>query len=450
MSDFDVSFQRSLLRLCMVDDAFNRQVMAHINPSFFTTPGLGWCFKQMKRYYDEWGGACTDIALRTYARREHPDKISTYLAEADEVIALQMVPEAGFIKSTLREFIQRNLFTQVHREAAELYNVGKYVEAYDLTQSRMDDIRGITFDPPDRSWFFESLQDRQRSRYLRSLDPTSGVYTTGIGPLDGILNGGLHKGELFYILGDAKIGKTTWMINMGFVACRVSRVPVLHFNLEGSTTLVEDRYDSCFSQELYWQVKRGEITPSLYREMQSEYEQLKGLLVIRTINDWQVNILHIDEELKELKAKGFVPEMIIIDYGDLLGLRPGVRADGTTATQKATARDMSTLAKRGYGIWSGSQVQRPKSKKDNPDAILSAREIADCYEKVRIASGWGSLNATSEEKKRGEMRLFWEGYREGQVGKLFRLTNHFDRMRYGVTATEIAMPSPAKTPPSAT
>ena len=72
--------------------------------------------------------------------------------------------------------------------------------------------------------------------------------------------------------------------------------------------------------------------------------------------------------------------------------------------------------------------------------MLRARDIADCYAKVRIADGWGSLNATQSEKEKGEMRLFWEGYRDGNVGKLFRLQCRFDRMRYGVTATEIEPP----------
>lgn len=444
MKTFDVSFQRALLRLCMIDDSFCRQVMAHVDPSFFTTPSLGWCFKMMSLYYTEYGGPPTEAVMRTYAGKASADKIAVYTYEIDSIISLGAVAESGFIQSELQEFVQRNLFTQTHKEAADLYNDGKFVEAYDLTMRRMDEIRQVTFDPPDRSWLFDDLDLRQRKRYLKSLDPTDGVYPTGIPPLDGILNGGLHRGELFYILGDAKVGKTTWMINMGFTATRVCRVPVLHFNLEGSTTLVEDRYDSCFSQELYWHVKRGEIDTALYREMRAEYDVLKGLMVIRTINQWSTNILDIEAELKELKILGFVPEVIIIDYGDLLGPRPGVRADSETQKQLASSRDMSTLAKRGFGIWTGSQVQRPTAKKDNPDTILKARNIADCYAKVRIASGYGSLNATGEEKKRGEMRLFWEGYREGQVGKLFRLTNRFDRMRYGVTATEIPISSPGK------
>lgn len=440
MSTFDVSFQRALLRLCQIDEPFCAQVMKYITSSFFTTPSLGWCFRTMKEYRDAYGGCPTDAVMRTQARKLSEEKVGLYSFEVEEIIKIGIVREASFVRDELKEFIQRNLFSQAHAASAELYNAGKYVEAYDLTMKAAEDIRAVSFDPPDRSWFFEGLQARQKKRYLHSLDPTAGVYTTGVGPLDAILNGGIHKGELFYILGDAKVGKTTWMINMGFVATRVCRVPVLHFNLEGQTSLVEDRYDACFSQELYWKVKRGDITPHLYREMQAEYEMLRGLLVIRTINSWRMNILDVDAELSELKALGFVPELIIIDYGDLLEQRPGERADSATQKQLASARDMKKLANTGYAIWTGSQVQRPKAKKDNPEAVLRARDIADCYAKVRIADGWGSLNATQAEKERGEMRLFWEGYRDGMVGKLFRLNNRFDRMRYGVSATEIAPP----------
>jgi replicative DNA helicase len=441
MSSYDVSFQRALLRLCMIDAPFNAQAMRYVEPSFFTTPALGWCYRAITRYREAYGGCATDAVMRTEVGKAPEAHRSIYAYEVEQIIKCGVVPESDYIRTELTEFIQRNLFSRAHAASADLYNDGKYTEAYDLMMKANDEIRLVTFDPPDRSWFFDEFKERQQARYLRSLDPTEGVYTTGIGIFDSILNGGLHRGELFYILGDAKVGKTTWMINKGAIACRVCRVPVLHINLEGSRQLVEDRYETWFARDLYTRVKSGNINARIHRELQAEYYSLRQLLVIRSYGkDWDTNILSIMAELEELKSQGFVPEMIIIDYGDLLGARPGVRADSPTQVQLASAKDMKKLANMGYAIWTGSQVQRPKAKKDNPDAVLRARDIADCYAKVRVADGWGSLNATQEEKDSGYLRLFWEGYRDGMVGKLFRLECQFDRMRYGISATEVMPP----------
>lgn len=433
---FGVPFQRSLLRLCMIDEGFNHRVMEYIDPSYFTTEPLGWIFKAMNEYYTTYSQRCTDLPLREMVKRAKPENAARYAEEVERVIQLSRVVEDGFIKSQLQDFIQRNMFAQMHKDAAQYYNEGKIIDAYDLTQRTMDQIRTVSFDQVDRSWFFEDFDKRQRERHLKTLDPTRDVITTGIAELDRTLEGGAHVGELYFMLAYPKVGKTTWLVDKGFVGIRAERAPVLHINLEGHRSQVENKYDARFSNELYSEVKKGEINPSAYRELIAEYQMLRGLLVIRSINEWNTNILHIDAELKELKSHGFVPRLIILDYVDLLRSRDRVSSE--MEHQISAAKDTKQLANKGYAVWSACQAQRPRKNADDKEHVIKGNDIADAYGKVRIADGWGSLNATNEEKKRDELRLYWEEWRDGPAGLYLRLFNERNRMRLAKRVERIA------------
>jgi len=434
---FGVPFQRSLLRLCMIDESFNHRVMQWVDPGYFTTESLGWIFRGMKDYYDRYSLRCTDIPMQEMTKWLDAEKIVKYGPEVQRVIEIGHVTEDAYIKNELKDFIQRNKYTRMHREAAKIYNDGKIDESYDLTQRTMDEIRQIDFDAIDRSWFFEDFQKRQARRIRESLDPTAGVYTTGIPLLDASLDGGLRLGEVFLILAYAKIGKTTWLVNQGFVGVRVNRVPTLHINLEGNLQSIEDRYETRWANEMFSKVSRGDLDAATYRDLVSEYNTLRKLLVIRSITDWSVNILAIDAELNELKAQGFVPEKIIIDYLGLMRSRDKV--ESKTDHMIDATRDAKTLANRGYAVWSGAQAQRPRKNADEIEHIVKSGDIATAYEAIRIVDGYGSLNQTNAERDRHELRLHWEDCRRAEAHVYLKLYGERGKMKIS-TRSETYIP----------
>lgn len=425
---FGIEFQRALLRLAMTDPSFCHKAMQYVQPSFFTSKPLGWIFTRMRKYYREYETKISEMVLREQAQSD-----AGYVIEVEAVIGT-VVTDAAFLRDQLREFVCRNIFARAHEESQKLYNEGKHTAAYDTTCKAMDELRAVDFDTVDRSWLFDELPMRMKRRYRDARDPTEGVYPTGIDPVDDIMGGGAKRGEVHLIIAPPKAGKTLWLIDKGFVTTRVVRKRVLYFNMEGSTKLIEDRFDSCFSTELYTHVKRGEIRPALYNEMVEEYRQLRGLLVIRTVNDWDVNILTLSSELKELAAIGFEPEMIIVDYQDLMRSRN--EAGTETQHQIDSMRDLKRLANRGYCIWSACATQRPKEGDEDREFLIKSQNIANAYDKIRVADGYGSLNVTNAEKEKGECRYYFENYRDGAVGRVYRLTNQNDRMRIGVKAEE--------------
>jgi len=441
---FDVPFQRAVIRLCMVDEAFCAKALQHIESSHFTNEALGWVYTTLGEYWQAYSMRLTDMPLRDAVRKLSPERALRYSHEVELIIGLGQVPEAGYVKTELRDFAQRAVFATAHESSARLFNEGKQAQAYDVMARAQERIQDIRFDDVDRIWLFDELPDRQRARIRMQLAPQSGVVTTGIPLLDFVTDGGVHPGEVWVVFAYAKRCKTTWLINQGFHATRVHHLPTVHFVLEGKGRQIAARYDACFSQELYAKVKRGEIDTPLYAQLAQEYETLRRLLVIRTLNDWDVTILDIEAELHYLHTQGFRPKFGILDYMDLGRMRGGVASVTETQHQVGFARDHKRLAnKTDIGWWSAWQAQRPKIGAHEKEHVLMSSNVADAYAKVRIVDAYGSLNATDEEMKNGEMRVFFEGHRDNPINQLFAVTNDLSRMRMITSSAVYVPPQPS-------
>ena len=441
---FDVGFQRAVLRLMMLDDAFAVKAIQYLKPDYFTVPSLGWTYRLFHDYWQTYQQRCTEIPLREAVRRLGEQHRARYAHEAEQIIGCGNVPESDYVKEQLQDFCQQAVFAIAHQESADLFNAGKKKQAYDVMARAQERIQDIGFDKEQRIWLFDELPERQSERWRAQMDPMRGVFTTGLPQLNDRTEGGVHLGELWAVFSYAKRCKTTWLVNQGFNATRIHQRPTLHLLLEGRIDMIAARYDACFSQELYSRVKRGEIDAQLYVALQEEYAGLRRLLVIRRLPGWDNTIADVLAELHYLKSQGFIPEMLITDYMDLGRKRDPGRNETETSHQIAFARDLKRLHEdRNFAGWSAWQAQRPRKGAHTREHILSESNVADAYAKVRIVTAYGSLNATDDEMDKGEMRYFQEGHRDAPVHQVWSITNDLSRMRMLTSATEYVPPTEA-------
>lgn len=223
---------------------------------------------------------------------------------------------------------------------------------------------------------------------------------------------------------------STLLVNMG-VAAAVQGRRIAHFVFEGKRQKIADRYDAAHMNEEYHKVRRAELSsPKKYNATFEKYQYMKGNLMLRGYTErWDYTVLDIHEDLKRWKReKGWEPDLLIIDYGDLVGGRDK-HYSSETEKQKAAFRDFKSLANRGYAVWTASQARRPEKGAEDREHLVRAREIADCYEKVRVADFLGSHNITRDEKRQKRSRLFAELYRDNEAELEIPLHCDFSRMR---------------------
>jgi hypothetical protein len=404
-----------LLRLLCEDALFAFQCAQYLKPNYFENEALAWAWGYMLRFRDKYSTFPSLLVLLEEARRLDPRYRAIYTSVIEQV-GHQPLRDEVWIRDNVLDFIRRNIFSRAWHESRDKYNAGQVSEAYDTMMTRMHELLRASWEPIARTWLCADLPARQ-TRRLRDTEAGNTV-TTGFPTLDRMMNGGAHLGELLLWIAYAKIGKSTLLTNHGVVSVRDAYKNVLHCVFEGSQQLVEDRYDASFSGETYNSVRSGEIDAQKYAALYQEYQQYRSKLVIRSfIERWDYSITDIQDELVALKRDyGWKPDVIVVDYGDLLEGRGG-KFRNTYESQKGAFRDLKSLANRGYVVWSASQATRPGEKDDVTAHILHARDIADCYEKVRIADFVGSINQTIEERQKEAMRLYADIYRDAPAGR---------------------------------
>jgi hypothetical protein len=426
---FDIDFQKILLKLLCVDGGFARAVHRHLQPQFFESEVLAWAFAICQRNFETYGVMPSLQLLLQKTRELDPRVRPLYTATIEQVMSSPMTDE-GWLRDSVLDFVKRNVFVRAFSGARDLYNGGQVTNAYDEMMEAMETIRKTTWEPMDRSMFFDELPARESHRL--QTNAYADAIPTGIGWLDTILNGGLSLGEVGVWLAYPKIGKSTMLMKHGQACCRISFKRCLHIVLEGSRKQVETKYDAAFSSELYAEIKDGGIRDAAaYARLYKEYEMLRGLLVIRGFTDrWDYSVLDIDTELNDLRRQGFKPDMIVLDYLDLLsGRNPPYKSE--TEKQRAASRDVKALANRGYALWTATQAQRMKEGAEDVPDVLTSSKVADCYDKVRVVDFWGSLNQTRLERDAKQLRLYAEMYRDAPAGQVHSIRADYSRMILG-------------------
>ena len=139
---------------------------------------------------------------------------------------------------------------------------------------------------------------------------------TGIEKLDSCLGGGLGRTEMGVIVAPPGRGKTTSLISIGGAAIEAG-YNVLHISLENNEKQVTRNYDLRLLKKNMEYVKDN-VNKSI-TAMFNIQKYRKGQLRIKKYPTKSVTTQTIRMFLDKLKmVKGFVPDVLIVDYGAIL------------------------------------------------------------------------------------------------------------------------------------
>lgn len=424
---FGIEFQMTLFRMLIEDDGFAVTVAPYVRPFYFENQILAWSWAFCQAYRDQYGAVPGFPVLfhQVYQMDRASREVYAATLDATRQASLQ---DTTWLKDQVLDFIKRNIFVRNFHDTRELFNSGKVSEAYDHAMRELEELHRISWENKDRSWTYGDFELRETRR--ASTDFEGENIVTGFPWLDTILDGGLSKGEVGNWLAYPKVGKTTMLIQHGRAATSLGWKKVYHAVFEGSRDLVENRYDSSFAGEMYNRVKRGDMDVQKFEMVRRQYDMMRDLLVVEGFTDrWDYTVQDISNALKDLRVNyGWVPDLVIIDYGDLLNGRHQPYRD-RLANEIDAFRDIKSLANRGYGVWTASQAQRPKENTHQKSDFLMTRQIAGVYEKVRICDFLGTLNQTVDEKRHKVMRLYAEIYRDNAAGTDLTVASDLSVMR---------------------
>jgi hypothetical protein len=149
-------------------------------------------------------------------------------------------------------------------------------------------------------------------------------------------------------------------------------------------------------------------------KVQETIKTLPGNLIIREYSPGKASISTIEAHIKKTIDQDFKPDLIIIDYVDLLRSKrsKGDRKeeiDDIYVSTKGLARELK------LPIWSVSQVNRAGAKDD----IIEGDKAAGSYDKIMITDVAISLSRKKEDKVSGTGRFHIMKNRYGGDGMTF-------------------------------
>lgn len=439
--DFSIDFQKTLLRLILDDPNLLIKCSKFLKKHYFETEILGWVYDLILTHYNSYDRMVNEQVFISEIKGLKDDtKILEYVTVVKGVLGCNTANKE-YICDKLEEFIKRNIFVQQFEKIVKNFNSGYFDRALMETDKCMEEIHKVSFDKEDRTFFFNEVKSRLvRRNVLLEKEEHDTRYTTGILELDSCIGGGLSKGELGIVVADAKVGKSICLVHIGasVVLSSFGANKVLHINLEGKDNQVEDRYEARILNQNYHLVRKNLILDYCSKREYMSPDFGKSLVIRNMIDRWDYTVLDIEEEIRYLASDGFVPSVIVIDYGDLLKPRE-VSGENSYISQQEIFRDLKTLANKfNCAVWTASQTTRipPGKSTEDPQFLWTRHNLADSYAKVRIADLLFTLNATGQEKISKRMRIYLDAYRDNACGFVIPIQNNFENMQFYVPGAD--------------
>ena len=399
LSQYGPHFQVKVLNSLLKNKKFTLNIRDVIMPSFFENQAHQWIVKEALQYFEEYHSPPTIDFLKIEVKKIENDVLKTALIDQLKEIYKLINEDQEYVEQEFSNFCKNQSLKSALLKSVDLLQDGMF-----------DDIR-FTIDNAlkagqDKNIGHEYVKEVE-ARYTKE---DRQVIPTPWSIINEKLMGGLGGGDFGLIFGSPGGGKSWTMVALGAHAVKLG-LNVVHYTLELSEGYVGKRYDSYFINEPV-------NTVHLHQDKVKKYiDTLKGTLTIKEYAPGNASISTIEGHIQKMTDLGYTPDMVLIDYVDLLKSNTTVKdekekLDNTYVSTKALARTLN------IPVWSVSQVNRAGARDD----VIEGDKAAGSYNKIMITDFCMSLSRLPQDKINGTGRFFLMKNRYGMDGMTYHAT----------------------------
>ena len=379
-SKFGYSFQIKLIAALFKDRLFLQQICDILKPEFMESEDKQWLIKTIVEYFDEYSSLPTLEVMKVKLDNVDNDVLKTTIIDTLKQVTKHFEAEdIEFIEKEALDFCKNQTLKTAIMDSVNLLQLGEY----DAIKDKIDTAMKAGAERDIGHEYNIDIEDR-------FAESTRKTVTTGWNVVDDLMDGGLGPGELGVFVAPAGIGKSWGLVNVAANAVKKS-LNVIHYTLELSAPYVGLRFDSVFTgiaaQNLKYHVE----------EVKDCVDKLSGKLVVKYYPTKSATVNTIKAHLDRCKIQGHIPDMIVVDYADLL------RGSGKEIRHELgnIYEDLRGLAgEYEIPVWTASQANRSALEDD----VIGAEKIAESYSKIMTADFVISLSRKIEDKVAGTGR----------------------------------------------
>lgn len=406
--DFTDDFQKKIAKAILTDRKFAQQIYEVLVIDYFKIKWVKAIIGCDKEFYLKYGAfpehdVLTQIITDKYLKNEKTRAIAPFLISFLQDAHIVDTNEMKYVKERALEFCRREKMKAAFIECADILGKNGDSARYEAIQNK---ITKATMAGSETTKGM-SLEDDIELRYVSQKRL---AIPTGIPELDSreILNGGLGRSEIGFVVAPSGVGKTHYLIQFG-AAALLDKKNVAHFTFELKESVTAIRYDSNLTDI------RSIDCPENIEKIKAFYKDNKeelGRLRIKFYPTGTATVNTIRSYLEKLKStEGFVPDLIIVDYAGIM--RSTQASESVRHELKYVTEELRALGDEyNAAVWSALQ-----SNRDGVDAdFLDLNNLAESFSQAFIADvilGW---SRKPEEKATGIGCLRVIKNRAGQDG----------------------------------
>lgn len=398
-SKYGNTFQIKLLTALLADKQFLQQTIDHLIPSYFGSDGKKWLINIIKEYFAQYKQPPTIDVLKAKTVDITIDLLKAVVEDDIRELIINNKPtDMDYVKDETIGFIQSQAWKNALLESATFVQKGDFDKARVIIENA--DRVGVDNDL-GMIW-----NDNVEDRYIKD---TRECIPFPWDVMNEITRGGSGKGDLIVFVAPPGVGKTTCLINAGAHAVKLGK-RVNHYTLELNDVYTSQKYDA-------WHT--GIPIPELeyhVQDIKDAINALKGEMVVKYYPTKSATINTIVNHIEKCIMMGKKPDMMIIDYADLLRDAVPTKYVRHDLILGNVYEDLRRIAGQyNIPVLTASQSNRSSAEQD----IVAGDKIADSYAKLMVADVVLSLSRKVTDKISGTGRVHMIKNRFGPDGLTF-------------------------------
>lgn len=400
--------EEAIISLSLDHSDFFGSIAQFIKPSMFSRLETSWLMAEILNMYEKYGAIPTRTIFREYLEGTltEDDPHDEILKLVDRKSDYREVP---IIKDLLLSWARKKAFGMLYKpEAIAAYREGNY----EYLETLLSDANKIV-DVGDNSgfWFFENLELLFQPNIVEHR-------TTGFARLDRLLNnGGPSPKEVLCWMAPTNVGKSILLCNNAITSLKGigsggqpgQDVLLVTFELSAIKTAMR-----CLAAAVTIPIEQlAEHQQLVRRTVQSLDTTYGKKFYIYELPPDECSVDHLYALLSNLKrTKGWKPDILVLDYMDLMVSRVKKYNDDEYSRQKHVANEIRGLAKN-ENVLVFTATQTNRSGMDG--GLIDLNKSAESFGKQFSLDYVISLNQGLDERKSdpAQLRFFVAKNRNG-------------------------------------
>ena len=392
-------FETVLLFNALGDQEYLSSIISYIDPTLFNDKNIGKVMGRLSEFFLERGTVPTLTEIKARLSSEEDRKALT------EVKPKLSQIEGPFNKDELiqntEKFLKERFVYKTILNVAEKFSD----QTFKLEEALVDFEKAYNINLSENlgHWYFDDID-----KHVQDLVAIYKPISTGWKFFDDKTEGGLFPKTLVVFAGQVNVGKSIVLGNIS-TNMLLANKNVLLISLEMSEFMYSKRISSQLTQIPHGDLKT--YTEELKEQVKHIKKTVEGNLIVKEFPPKSVTVRHIDAYITKLKHKGFVPDIVVIDYVNLI--HPIAKNLNSYESVKEICEHLRGLAfKYDIPIVSATQLNRGSFNTASPG-------MEGISESIGLAATCDVICSLWQEEEDRELGIINMGFQKNRFGPNF-------------------------------